>query len=100
MPEKNYMQDQDVRGYYDRWRKSPTLLDHPNDIEKFYKFVKKCVSFAGHKDTRKKLDTSILRLHLYDDLHGKYSEDYYDKITHEIIVLFEHLLEYEDTTLP
>ena len=95
---ENYMADPNVRKYYDRWKTSPT--SHPLDMRNFYKFVKACVQFAGHEDVRKKLDTSILRLHLYDAFHEQYSEENYDKFTHKIIVLFETLLDYEDTTFP
>ena len=97
---KYYMDDENVRKYYDRWISSPTLLEHPTDKESFYKFVKACIGYAGHGNVVRKLDTSILRLHLYDDLHDRYSEEYYDEITHKIIVLFERLLNYEDTAFP
>lgn len=97
---ENYMQDQNVRGYYDRWIHRETLIDHASDRERFYKFVKACVDYAGHKNLRRKLDTSILRLSLYDDLHSRYSEKAYDDITHEIVVLFEEVRDYEDTPFP
>lgn len=97
---EHYINDETVRKYYDMWISGPTLLDHPSDRERFYKFVKAGVSYAGHENVGRKLDTSILRLHLYDDLHDRCSEEYYDEITHEIIALFEHLLDYEDTAFP
>ena len=97
---KHYMDDDNVRKYYDMWISSPTLLDHPMDEKRFYKFVKACIDYAGHENVARKLDTSILRLHLYDDLHDRCSKEYYDEITHKIIVLFEHLPNYEDTAFP
>ena len=97
---EHYMKDDNVRKYYDKWITSPTLLDHPADRERFYKFVKASVDYAGHQNVRRNLDPSILRLHLYDDLHDRYSEEFYDDITHQIIDLFEHLLDYEDTAFP
>ena len=93
---ENYMRDQNIRQYYDFWIKGPTPLEHSLDRERFYKFVKACVSYAGGEDVQKKISPSYLRLHLYDDLHNIYSEKAYDEITHQIIVLFESLLEYED----
>jgi hypothetical protein len=98
MAVKNYMDDETVRKYYQTWALSPTT--HPMDMEKFYKFVKACVRFAGHEDLGRKLDITYLRAHLYDSFHDKYTEEYYDKFTHKIVVLFEHLRDYEDTTLP
>ena len=104
---ENYMKDATVRGYYDRWIKTslpdpgtPTPLGHPTDYYMFYAFVKACVQWAGHKDLRRRLDTSILRLHLYDDLHGRYTEEGYDLITSDIIILFENLVDYEATGYP
>ncbi len=96
---EHYMDDEVVKKYYTAWINSPTLLDHPMDTERFFRFVKACVAYAGHGNLLGKLDTSILRLHL-EDLHSKYSEEAYDDITHRIIVLFESILEYEDTDLP
>ena len=97
---ENYMGDKNVRNYYDKWISGPTLLDHPMDRERFYKFVKACVGYAGHGNLRRKLSTSILSSHLFDDLHSKYSEKDYDEIKHKIIALFEELLDYEDTAFP
>ena len=102
IPEKNYMQDQDVRSYYDRWVKSPTLFDHRRDRERFFKFVKACINYVGKGNTFKKLDIDTLKLHLDDDLAKLRRENYeaYDNTKHEIVSLFQTLLEYEDTELP
>jgi len=94
----NYMKDQNVNECYDMWINSPTLLDHGLDRERFYRFVKACVKYAGYQNIRKKIDTSILRTSLYNDLHEKCSQEGYDDITSEIVELFESLLEYEETT--
>ncbi len=96
---ENYMADETVKKYYRRWINSPTLLGHPSDTRNFYQFVKACVQFAEHKDVRRKLSIDLLKAHLYDDLHDKYSEEAYDLIRNEIIVLFENILGYEDATL-
>ena len=98
MVTNNYMRDETVRKYYEAWALSPTT--HPADMEKFYKFVKACIRFVGQGDLGKKLDISYLRLHLYDSFHDKYTQEYYDEFTHKIVSLFEHLRDYENTTLP
>lgn len=98
MTAKNYMNDVTIRKYYQRWALSPTI--HAADMENFYKFVKACVRFVGHGDLGRKLDISHLRAHLYDSFHDKYTREDYDEFTHKIVVLFEHLRDYEDTTLP
>ncbi len=102
---ENYMQDEVVRKYYKQWTgpvklAAATLLDHPLDRERFYKFVKACMSFAGNNNVGEKLDTSLLRLHLHDDFKEQFTEEYYEKITHVIIVLFESLFDYENTAFP
>ena len=104
---ENYMKDKTVRIYYDRWIETslpdpgtPTPLGHPTDYYMFYAFVKACVQWAEHEDLRRKLDTSILRLHLYDDLHHRYTEEGYVLIRDKIIVLFEQLVDYEATGPP
>ena len=97
---EHFMDDQSVKKHYDTWIKGATLLDHLLDRQRFYRFVKACVAYAGHQNVRGKLDTSILRLHLYDDLHGTRSEEAYDETSRPIIALFEDLLEYEDTAFP
>ena len=99
MPQKNYMQDQDVRDYYDKWINSPTLLDHPMDKERFYQFVKACISHVGKGELLKKLGIDILKTYLCDDLkilrEGNYAK--YEDTVGEIVSLFQTLLEYEDS---
>jgi len=100
---ENYMKDSNVRQYYNFWINGPTLFEHIRDRERFYKFVKAVVNWAGGRESQgsrelqKKIDTSFLALHIYDSFHDKYSEEYYDKLKHEILVEFEKLIEYEDT---
>lgn len=94
---ENYMKDKNVKQYYDFWVKGPTLFEHSLDRERFYKFVKSVVNWAGGKEVQKKVDHQYLKLHLYDDFHDKYSEEYYDNLQRDIMVKVESLLEYEDT---
>ncbi|MFC2017248.1 hypothetical protein ACFLUD_02410 [Chloroflexota bacterium] len=92
MPSINFMEDKQVQDYYQMWAKSPRT--HPTDKEWFYKFVKACLKLD------KKLDISYLKLALYDSFHNKYDEKYYDEYTSDIIILFEHLRDFANTTIP
>lgn len=92
MPSVNYMNDDTVRKYYRKWELSPT--SHSMDREDFYKFVKACLMVD------KRLDLDYLKLALYDSFNEKYDEKYYDEFTHNTVVLFEHLRDFANTTLP
>ena len=101
---ENYMMDKNVKRYYEVWARSPTI--HPFDMRNFYKFVKACVNHVGSGDLGRKLSIDILKLSLYDSFHEKYNdrkkytEEAYDEFVHKIVVLFEHLRDYEDAKLP
>ena len=41
-----------IKEYYDKWINGPTLLDHKLDRERFYRFVKACVNYAGSQNIR------------------------------------------------
>jgi len=88
----NYMKDETVRNYYEKWALNPTLLGW--DRENFNKFVKACFRVD------KQLDIDYLRLALYDSFHDQYDEGDYVKFTGDVVVLFEQLRDYENTTLP
>lgn len=92
MPSVNYMNDDTVKKYYRKWAASPT--NHPADTENFYKFVKACLAVDNE------LNTEYLKLALYESFHEKYDEKYYDEFIHEKVVLFEHLRDFSNTTLP
>lgn len=95
---ENYMADKNVKTYYEVWARSP--YKHPLDMERFYKFVKVCVNCVGRGHLGRKLDVSYLEASLYDSFRGNHNEESWDKFRHEIVVLFEHLRDYEDTELP
>jgi len=97
---ENYMQDDNVKKYFNQWINSPTPLGHPFDTRRFYQFVKACVDYAGRPNLRRKLSIDILKLSLYDALHDKYSEKAYENLGDEIVILFEHIIDYEDTVYP
>ena len=92
MPSVNYMKDDTVKKYYEKWAFSPTT--HAMDRENFYKFVKACLRID------KRLDIDYLKLSLYDSFREKYDEKYYDEFTHDIVVLFEQLRDFANTSLP
>ena len=56
---ENYMKDEKVKYYYKWWINAPTLLEHSQDRELFYKFVKSCVEYVEHKDVFKRLDRTF-----------------------------------------
>ena len=92
MPSVNYMKDETVKHYYERWASSPRT--HTTDREWFYKFVKACLRLDNT------LDTQYLRLALYDSFHDKFDEKYYDEYTSDMVILFEHLRDFANTSLP
>jgi hypothetical protein len=78
-----------------------SLRDHPDvgreakqSQQIVYRFVKACLEV----DSR--LDIDYLKSALYDSFSGKYDEKRYDEFTNDVIVLFEHLRDFYNTTLP
>jgi hypothetical protein len=92
MPSVNYMKDATVKEYYERWALLPKLLGQ--EKEYFYQFVKACLKMD------RKLDIDYLKGALYDSFHEQYDEKYYDEFVYEVVVLFEHLRNFSNTTLP
>jgi hypothetical protein len=71
---------------------NPSLLG--KDKEYFYRFVKACL------ETDRQASVEYLKLALYDSFHDKDDEKYYDEFQYEVIALFEHLRDFNNTTLP
>ena len=88
----NYMKDKKVIGYYEMWAEYPLLHDRYKDY--FYKFVKACL------EVDKRPSSEYLKLALYDSFSAKYDEKRYDEFVGDVIVLFEHLINFYNTTLP
>ena len=88
----NYMEDKKVRDCYEKWALNPVL--HGVEKEYFYKFVKACL------EVDKSPSIDKLKLALYDSFHAQYSEERYDEFQYETVVLFEHLRNFHNTTLP
>ena len=97
---ENYMKDPVVREHYEKWvHREVPLGTNKLDREYFYRFVKACVRYAGKGNLRRKLDTDLLKLSLYDDWRERYPEKVYDEMIYKAAVLFETLLSYEDTDI-
>jgi len=92
MPGINYMKDETALAYYKVWALIPSLLGR--DRENFYKFVKACLKID------RKLDIDYLKLVLYDSFHEQFDEKHYDEFTSDVVILFEHLRDFYNTTLP
>ena len=99
MKTKYYMHEL-IEKYYKRWINSPTLIGHINDRERFYQFVKACVRYSKHWNAKQDIHTSWLRHFLEEDLRERYNEQYLDEIIHKIVSIFEHILEFSETSFP
>jgi len=97
--DKYYMHEL-IEKYYKQWIASPTLLGHSLDCERFYKFVKACIRYSKHRSAKQDIHGSWLRYFLERDLQNKYQGQYSDKLIHEAVVLFEHILEFSQTPFP
>ena len=100
MMKTNYYMHELIKKYYTRWINGPTLMEHVLDRERFYRFVKACIRYSRHWKAREDIHGSWLRYFLERDLSRRYSEQYLDEIIHEIVVLFEHILEFNKTSFP
>jgi len=92
MTNSNYMKNDKVKAYYEKWELNPTLLGIQREY--FYKFVKACL------EVDKRASIEYLKLALYNSFHDKYDEKDYDEFMFEVVVLFEDLRDFNNTTLP
>ncbi|MGB2876651.1 MAG: hypothetical protein WBB97_01275 [Dehalococcoidales bacterium] len=89
----NYMNNDKVKAYYEKWELNPTLLGIQREY--FYKFVKACL------EVDKRASTEYLQLALYDSFHDKYDDEReYDELKVKVVVLFEDLRDFHNTTMP
>ena len=88
----NYMKDERIKNYYGKWADNPLLTQQYKEY--FYQFVKACL------EVDKRASSEYLKLALYDSFHEKCDEKYYDEFTYNVVVLFEHLRDFSNTTLP
>lgn len=84
-----------IEKYYKAWIDGPTLFNHPNDEERFYRFVKACVRYG-----RKRRNGQWLRHFLEEDLRDKYDAEYTEQQIQNAVSLFDHLVDYENVSFP
>jgi hypothetical protein len=85
-----------IEKYYRRWINGAALLEHILDRERFYSFVKACIRYS-----RQDIHAGWLRYLLERDLPKRYNnKQYCDEIIQEIVILFEHLLDFNKTYFP
>lgn len=88
----NYMENERVRSYYDKWTVTPLLTQQY--AEYFYKFVKACL------EVDKRPSIEYLKSALYDSFHDTYDPENYVEFDSEVIEVFERCRDFANTTLP
>jgi len=89
----NYMRDNTVRQYYEKWELNPFLVDRYK--EDFYRFVRACLMVDRTPDI------DHLKSALRDSFYEKYEDkEKYDQFVSDVVVLFEHLRNFANTRLP
>ncbi len=85
-----------MRKYYKAWLNTTTLLGHPQDVDKFYRFVKACVRYG-----RTRRCGEWLRPILEEDLANCFPDkEHAERLTDEAISIFDHIIEYEGISFP
>lgn len=84
-----------IRKYYQSWLNGPTLFDHPNDEERFYRFTKACLKYG-----RKHYDGQWLRYFLRQAPLEKYGDDYREYLIKEAVSLFDRLMDFGRVSFP
>ncbi|NOZ74438.1 MAG: hypothetical protein GXO90_03545 [FCB group bacterium] len=92
---KKYTMSPLIAKYYNNWLSGPTLLGHPNDEKRFYKFIKACVRYS-----RKSKNGVWLKYFIERDLKEKYTEDYFNSVCLEAISIFDHIIDYLQVHIP
>ena len=79
-----------IEKYYLAWVNGPTLLEHPLDKDRFFRFVKACITYS-----RQALHEGWLRYFLERDLQRRYpNEKYREQIIIETVILFKDILDF------
>jgi hypothetical protein len=101
MSHKNYMQDKEVYKLFNLWIHSPDpmLLNNSLDRQSFFRFVKACFDFAGHHPYSNKIDVGLFSASFVDALTGKHNKEFIEELRHKSVILFETIIEYEDTKM-
>lgn len=82
-----------IRKYYESWWNGTTLFDHPNDVERFYRFTKACLRYG-----RKPVNGQWLRFFLERDLFNR--DDIEEKTIQYAVSLFDNLIDFSKTSFP
>jgi len=84
-----------IEKYYLAWVNGPALLEHPLDKDRFFRFVKACISYS-----RQTLHEGWLRYFLERDLQKRYAnEEYRERIIIEAVILFKAILDFNKVSL-
>lgn len=85
-----------IEKYYLVWINGPTLLEHPLDRDRFFRFVKACIRYS-----RQELHEGWLRYFLERDLQKRYTNaQYREELITEAVILFQHILDFNKVTFP
>ena len=84
-----------IKKYYKSWINGPTLFDHPNDRERFYRFSKACLRYG-----RIQRNGHWLRHFLKKDLSEKYDLEDREFLIQEAVSLFDHLMDFYRVNFP
>lgn len=96
MVRAEYRMPELIRKYYLAWVNGPTLLEHPLDKDRFFRFVKACIRYS-----RQQRHGGWLRYFLENDLQKRYTNGQYShEYVSEIIILFERLLDFNKVSFP
>ena len=85
-----------IKRYYLAWVNGPTLLEHPLDRDRFFRFVKACIRYS-----RQEVHEAWLRYFLEKDLQKRYTnEQYREQLIIEVIILFQAILDFNKVSFP
>jgi len=85
-----------IEKYYLAWLNGATLLEHPLDRDRFFRFIKACIRYS-----RQGLHEGWLRYFLERDLCERYTDsEYREKIISEVIIVFQHVLDFNKVSFP
>jgi len=85
-----------IEKYYLAWVNGPTLLEHPSDRDKFFRFVKACMRYS-----RQKVHETWLRYFLERDLPKRYADEQYrEGLILKVIILFQDILDFNKVSFP
>ena len=94
--EAKYRMPKLIEKYYLVWVNGPTLLEHPLDRDRFFRFVKACIRYS-----RQELHEGWLRYFLERDLQKRYTnEQYREQLISEVVILFQHILDFNKVGFP